>query len=85
MSLFRDDVTTRSPYIQSHRALALRALDARLATAPTSSSAAQDAAAPLKGTAEASAVDVSVGDAVGAADLKAEPVAFKEGGAAAKE
>lgn len=65
--------------------MALRALDARLATAPTSSPAAQDAATPLKGTAEASAVDASVADAVGSADLKAEPAAFKEGGAAAKE
>jgi hypothetical protein len=85
VSLFRDGVTKRSPYIRPRRALALRALDARLATAPTSSLAAQDAAAPLKETAEASAVDVSVGDAVGVADLKAEPAAFKEGGAAAKE
>lgn len=66
------------------RALALRALDARLASAPTSSPA-QDAANPIKETADASAVDVSIADAVGAADLKAEPAAFKEGGAAAKE
>jgi hypothetical protein len=67
------------------RALALRALDARLAGAPASSTTAKDASEPVKPTADASAVDASVGDATGVADLKLEPAAFKEGGAAAKE
>ncbi|KAJ9093568.1 hypothetical protein QFC19_008295 [Naganishia cerealis] len=70
---------------ERRRALALRALDARLASAPTSSAAAQAAAIPLPTDADTSAVDPVVADSIGAAEIKSEPKAFKEGGAAAKE
>ena len=68
------------------RALALRALDARLASAPGSSTTkVTDASPSTTAAADASAIDANVGDATGVADLKSEPAAFKEGGAAAKE
>lgn len=67
------------------RALALRALDARLANAPGSAATAKDASDATPAAADASAIDASVGDATGVADLKTEPAAYKEGGAAAKE
>ncbi|KAJ9122452.1 hypothetical protein QFC22_001877 [Naganishia vaughanmartiniae] len=70
---------------ERRRALALRALDARLASAPTTSAAAQAAAVPLPEDGEASAVDPVVAESIGAAEIKSEPKAFKEGGPAAKE